>query len=64
MGTLTTNGLDLTNPDWGDMAYDPQYPYWYAGFNTADRDPSTTGGVLERASYGLTKFTGFRMYPS
>ena len=62
MGTLTTNGLDRTNPDWGDMAYDPQNGYWYAGFNTADRDPSTTEGF----SNGLrtaTSFTGFRMHP-
>ena len=41
------------NPDWGDMAYDPQSGYWYAAFNTADRDPSTTGGFVERASYGF-----------
>ena len=53
VGIITTNGLDRTNPDWGDMAYDPQNGYWYAGFNTADRDPSTTGNVLERASYGF-----------
>jgi hypothetical protein len=53
VGVLSTNGLDRNNPDWGDMAYEPQSGYWYAGFNTADRDPSTTGGVLERASYGF-----------
>jgi hypothetical protein len=35
------------------MAYDPQNGYWYATFNTANRDPSTTGGVLERASIGF-----------
>ena len=35
------------------MAYDPQNGYWYAAYNTANRDPSTTGGVLERASIGF-----------
>jgi hypothetical protein len=53
VGILNTSGLDRTDPDWGDMAYDPQSGYWYAGFNTTDRDPSTTGEVLERASYGI-----------
>jgi hypothetical protein len=35
------------------MAYDPRTGYWYAAFNTALRDPSTTGGVLERGQYGI-----------
>ena len=53
VGVLNTNGLDRKNPDWGDIAYDPQSGYWYAAFNTVDRDPSTTGGITERASYGF-----------
>jgi hypothetical protein len=53
LGTLTTNGQDPNSPTWGDMAYDPQSGYWYAGFNTSPRDPSTTGGVVERGSYGI-----------
>jgi hypothetical protein len=53
LGTLTTNGLDPNSPTWGDMAYDPENGYWYAGFNTSPRDPSTTGGVVERGSYGI-----------
>jgi hypothetical protein len=53
LGTLTTNGLDPNYPSWGDMAYDPQTGYWYAGFNSAERDPSTTGTVIERGSYGI-----------
>ena len=31
----------------------PDNGYWYAGFNTALRDPSTTGGVVERGQYGI-----------
>ena len=50
VGTLTTNGLDASNPTWGDIAYDAGTGYWYAGFNTPTRDPSTTGGVMERGS--------------
>jgi len=55
IGTLTTNGLDPNNPgaNWGDMAYDPETGYWYAGFNTGLRDPSTTGGQVERGQYGI-----------
>jgi hypothetical protein len=56
LGTLTTNGLDPNSPTWGDMAYDPGTGYWYAGFNTPPRDPSTTGGVTERGSYGIELF--------
>jgi hypothetical protein len=52
-GTLSTNGLDPSSPTWGDMAYDPQSGYWYAGYNTPTRDPSTTGGIVERGSYGI-----------
>ena len=52
-GTLTANGLDPTSVTWGDMAYDAQNGYWYAAFNTPTRDPSTTGGVVERGSYGI-----------
>jgi hypothetical protein len=52
-GTLTTKGLVLSTANWGDMAYDPSSGYWYAGFNTALRNPSTTGGVLERGQYGI-----------
>jgi hypothetical protein len=55
VGTLTTKGLDPNNPlpSWGDMAFDPQTGYWYAAFNLPDRDPSTTGGFLERGQYGI-----------
>jgi hypothetical protein len=54
-GTLTTAGID---PDsllagWGDMAYDSSTGYWYAAFSRPLRDPSTTGGVLERGQYGV-----------
>jgi hypothetical protein len=52
-GMLTTKGFDQTNPNWGDMAYEPGTGYWYAAFNTPLRDPSTTGGVLERGQYGI-----------
>lgn len=53
VGTLTTNGIDPSNQSWGDIAYDPSTGYWYAGFNTPTRDPSTTGGVVERGSWGV-----------
>jgi hypothetical protein len=56
LGTLTTNGLDPNCPSWGDMAYDPASGYWYAAFNTATRDPSTTAQVMERGSYGIKLF--------
>jgi hypothetical protein len=54
-GTLTTNGLDPTNPDasWGDIAYDPKTNYWYATYNLPARASSTTGGVSELESYGI-----------
>jgi len=54
-GTLTTNGLDVTNPNptWGDMAYDSEAKYWYAAYNLRTRNTSTTGGVLERGQYGF-----------
>jgi hypothetical protein len=52
-GTLTTNGLQADSQTWGDMTYDPQTDYWYAAFNTALRNPATTGGVLERGQYGI-----------
>ncbi len=53
LGILTTNGLDPQCLTWGDIAYDSGTGYWYAAFNTALRDPSTTGGVLERGQYGI-----------
>jgi hypothetical protein len=53
LGTLTTNGLDPNWPTWGDLAYDAETGYWYAGFNSPTRDPSTTGEVTERGSYGI-----------
>jgi hypothetical protein len=56
VGTLTTNGLDASNQTWGDIAYDAANGYWYAGFNTPTRDPSTTGGVMERGSWGVELF--------
>jgi hypothetical protein len=54
-GTLTTNGMDLTNPNpiWGDMGYDPLTGYWYAAFNLPTRPASTTGGIVERGQYGF-----------
>jgi hypothetical protein len=54
-GTITTNGLDPTNPDplWGDMGYDPTTRYWYAAFNLPTRPSSTTGGFAERGQYGF-----------
>jgi hypothetical protein len=55
-GTLTENGLNPDSLAWGDMAYNPGNGYWYAGFNTAPRDPSTTGGVVERGSYGISLY--------
>lgn len=55
VGTLTTQGTDPADPhaSWGDMAYDPETGYWYAGFNTPSRALSTTGNVLERGSIGI-----------
>jgi hypothetical protein len=53
VGTLTTNGLDPDFQTWGDMSYDPQSHYWYAMYNSPFRDPSTTGGVVERGQYGI-----------
>jgi hypothetical protein len=53
VGTLTTNGLNADSQSWGDMAYDPQTGYWYAGFNTADRNASTTEGHPELGQYGI-----------
>ena len=54
-GTVTTAGMDphsvLTS--WGDMAYDSSAGYWYAVFNGPGRDPSTTGGVIERGQLGV-----------
>jgi hypothetical protein len=54
-GTLTTNGLDPTNPNplWADMGYDPSTKYWYAAFNLPTRPPDTTGGIQERGQYGF-----------
>ena len=56
LGTLTTKGLDPTNPQptWGDMAYDPATGYWYAGIQSAPGAIlSTTGKVHERGQYGI-----------
>jgi len=53
VGRLTTNGLDAGLITWGDMAYEPQTGYWYALYNSPFRDPSTTGGVVERGQYGV-----------
>ncbi len=54
-GTLTTNGLDPTNPkpDWSDIGFDPSTKYWYAAFNLPTRAPSTTGGFIELGQYGF-----------
>lgn len=54
-GTITTNGLDPTNPDptWADMGYDPTTKSWYAAFNLPTRSPSTTGNIIERGQYGF-----------
>jgi hypothetical protein len=58
VGTLTTAGLDPTNPNpsWGDMAYDPQTGFWYAAFNQPFRAASTTGGVSEYGQYGIQMY--------
>jgi hypothetical protein len=53
VGTLTADGLPPNFQTWGDMAYEPATGYWYAAFNLADRDPSTTAGVQERGPYGI-----------
>jgi hypothetical protein len=55
-GTITPNGLDPNSLAWGDMAYNPNDGSWYAGYNTIPRDPSTTGGVVERGSYGISLY--------
>lgn len=60
-GTITTNGLSevdiagqstATSPSWGDAAYDYQAGYWYASFNMILRNPTTTGGFIERGQLG------------
>ena len=55
-GTITANGLDPNSLAWGDMAYNPNDGSWYAGYNTIPRDPSTTGGVVERGSYAISLY--------
>lgn len=55
-GTITANGLDPNSTAWGDMAFNPNDGYWYAAYNTIPRDPSTTGGVVERGSYGISLY--------
>jgi len=54
-GTVTTKGLDLDNPDptWGDLALDSNTGEWYAVFNRPWRPSATTGGIVERAQYGV-----------
>jgi hypothetical protein len=54
-GTITTNGLDPTNPDpaWGDIGFDPATGSWYAAFGLPVRAPSTTGNIAERGQYGF-----------
>jgi hypothetical protein len=52
-GTLAANGLFAGTLTWGDMAYDPDSGYWYAGFNTPLRVPLTTGGEIELGPYGI-----------
>jgi len=54
-GALTTAGLtpDSTEAGWGDMAYDSATASWYAVYNLPTRDPSTTGGITERGSFGV-----------
>ena len=53
LGTLTENGLDPNSLAWGDMAYNQEDGYWYAAFNTNNRNPASTGGVVERGAYGI-----------
>jgi hypothetical protein len=53
LGTLTTKGMEADDLTWGDMAYDPGSGYWYAAFHAGLRDPSTTGGIVERGQYGI-----------
>jgi hypothetical protein len=54
-GKLTANGL-LPEANWGDMAYDSSTGYWYAVFNTALRNPSTTANITERGQPGVTLY--------
>ena len=56
LGTLTANGLDPNSLGWGDMAYDPDTGYWYAGFNANPRPPFTTGGVEEKCAYSISLY--------
>jgi hypothetical protein len=57
-GELTTNGLnvDILQGSWGDMAYDSATGYWYAAYNMPLRNPSTTGGILERGDLGIALY--------
>jgi len=54
-GTLTDNGLDSDDPQagWGDIAFDVKMGEWYVIFNRPARPALTTGGVVERAQYGI-----------
>jgi hypothetical protein len=54
-GSITSNGLDLSNPapTWGDMGYDSSSGFWYAAFDLPTRSPETTGNVIERGQYGF-----------
>jgi hypothetical protein len=57
-GQLTTTGLnlDLLDGTWGDMAYDSEAGYWYAVYNLARRNPSTTGGIVELGQPGIALY--------
>jgi hypothetical protein len=56
-GPLTTNGFDpVSLPSWGDLGYDRSTGYWYATYNLADRDPSTTGQIAENGQYAVALY--------
>lgn len=53
---ISAAGLPASLTGWGAAAYDPQDQRWYATFNQAFRDASTTGGVTERGQLGVTLY--------
>jgi predicted GH43/DUF377 family glycosyl hydrolase len=54
-GILSATGIPRSNAEqsWGDLAFDAKTGYWYGAYNLAFRDPSTTGGIVERGQYGF-----------
>jgi hypothetical protein len=57
VGVVTTNGFNpISLPSWGDLGYDPSTRYWYAAYNYASRDASTTGGINEAGQYAVALY--------